>query len=586
MAFPRQVEVFGRREIKLMGSHPNRYKLDVSMRYVPLALALLFTDFACLAQTPAPPEVPENVTLDQNIPYSDVLGGAVQMDVTRPKSPGTHPLVVLIHGGGFRRGNRSSYLPLAIRLAQEGFVAATISYRFSPKFQFPAHLHDAKSAVRFLRANSRRFSIDGARVCALGSSAGGHLALMLGLTAGVSQFEGDGPNPTQSSRINCVVSYAGPTDFTRIYAKGFDAADVLPQYLGGDLRTALSAHINSSPISWVSPDDAPVLFVHGTADNYVPYEQVLWLAERLSQVGVETEVASFPGGGHGLRDQQKTDADNRAVAYLKSKLMPTATSRRLWVANHGRNGAALLIDWPSGRVIRSIPNNGGHDVQPLANGNVLITTARASRVAEYAPNGLEVWSLSAMNGIKYPVCASRLPSGNTLVSDTMASRVVEYAHNGKEVWQFTDPSFKPNYIRCARPTPSGTVLIANEHDSTILEVDRAGKTVWRWQMPDAAHRRTYQAVRLAGGTTAVSISEPGELLFLDKAGKIIRTIGAGDDLTRGIKFGWASGFHIQPDGSVFISDYSGRRIVEINAKGELVNELRTPDWAVASVWVP
>ncbi len=556
------------------------------MRYVTFALPVLFTFFTCPAQVPADLQVPETVTLERNIPYSNVLGGAVQMDVARPKTGGGHPLVVLIHGGGFRRGDRSSYLPMAVRLAQQGFVAATISYRFSPKFQFPAHLHDAKSAVRFLRANARRFGIDGGRVCALGSSAGGHLALMLGLTGGVAQFEGDGPHQGQASRINCVVSYAGPTDFTRIYAKGFDAADVLPQYLGGDLRTALPAHIQSSPISWVSPDDAPVLFVHGTADNFVPYEQVLWLAERLSQAGVETEIASFPGGGHGLRDQQKTDADNRAVAYLKAKLQPAAGARRLWVANHGRNGAAMLIDWPSGRVLRTIRNNNGHDVQPLANGNVLITTARASRVAEYAPNGLEEWSLTAMNGIQYPVCASRLPSGNTLVSDTMAARVVEYDHNGKVVWQFTDASFKPNYIRCARPTPGGTVLIANEHDSTILEVDRAGKIVWRWQMPNAEVRRTYQAVRLADGTTAISISEPGELLFVDKAGKVVRTIGNGGDLTRGIKFGWASGFHVQPDGSVFISDYTGRRIVEVNAKGELVNELRTPDWAVASVWVP
>lgn len=556
------------------------------MRYAASVLALSLGVLACPGQTPTPPTVPADVILDQNIPYSNVLGGAVQMDVARPKSPGAHPLVVLIHGGGFRRGNRSSYVPLALRLAREGFVAATISYRFSPKFQFPAHLHDAKSAVRFLRANSRRFAIDGSRVCALGSSAGGHLALMLGLTGGVAQFEGDGPNPEQSSRINCVVSYAGPTDFTRIYAKGFDAADVLPQYLGGDLRTALPAHINASPINWVSPDDAPVLFVHGTADNFVPYEQVIWLAGRMAQAGVETEIASFPGGGHGLRDQQKIDADNRAIAYLKAKLMPQSKSRRLWVANHGRNGAALLIDWPSGNVVRRIPNNGGHDVQPLPNGNVLITTARASRVAEYAPNGLEVWSLTAMNGIQYPVCASRLPSGNTLVSDTMAARVVEYDHNGREVWKFTGPSFKPNYIRCARPTPTGTVLISNEHDSTILEVDRSGKIVWRWQMPNAPGRRTYQAIRLADGVTAVSISEPGELLFLNKDGKIIRTIGNGGDLTRGLKFGWTSGFHIQPDGGIFISDYSGRRIVEVNAKGELVNELRTPDWAVASVWAP
>lgn len=554
--------------------------------------ALLIFLFACaspflLAQSAPAPTVPAGVLLDRAVPYSNVLGGLVQMDVARPQTKGPHPLVVLIHGGGFRAGDRASYLSFAFRLAQEGFTAATISYRLAPKFQFPAPLHDAKSAVRFLRAHSRRFDIDPARVCALGSSAGGHLALMLGLTGGIAAFEGDGPFPHESSRVNCVVSYAGATDFTRIYAKGFDAAAVLPQFLGGDLRTALPAHIQASPISWVSPDDAPVLFIHGTADNYVPYEQALWLSERLAESGVEAQVATFAGGGHGLRGEQRVDADNRAVAYLKVRLMPASRpARRLWVANHARDGAAMLIDWPSGRVLRSIPNNGGHDVQPLANGNVLITTGRAARVAEYTPGGLETWSLTSLHGLKYPVCASRLASGNTLVSDTMASRVVEFDRAGKVVWQFTDPSFQPSYLRCARPTPSGTVLISNEHDSAILEVDRSGAIVWRWRMPNSAARRTYQALRLPDGSTAVSISEPGEVLFLDRSGKIIRTLGSGDDPAHGIKFGWASGFHVQPDGGIFISDYSGRRLVELNAKGELVHELRTPNWAVASVWAP
>lgn len=547
------------------------------------ALCFLFAAMLITAQQPA---IPDSVVLERDIDYAPMVGGKLQMDVARPKAPGNHPAVVLIHGGGFRRGNRSSYLPMAIRLAEQGFVAATISYRFSPKFQFPAHVHDAKSAVRFLRANAQRFRLDSSRVCAMGSSAGAHLSLFLALTGGVAALEGDGPNLEQSSRITCAVSYAGPTDFTRIYPKGFDAADVLPQFLGGDLRRALKAHIEASPLNWVSPDDAPVLMIHGTADNYVPYEQALWLGERLTQAGVEAEIATFPGGGHGLQGDQKIQADNRAIEYLRARLKPAPATRRLLISNHGRPGAAMAIEWPSGRVLWSIPNDQGHDVQPLPGGGVLITTGRGARVAEYGPNRLERWSLSAVHGLKQPISAQRLPNGNTLVSDTQAAKVMEFNPAGKIVWEYTHPEFKPGSLRCARRTPQGTTLIANERTSTITEVDSAGKIVWQWQAPNFETRKTYQATRMADGTTAVSISEPGELLFVDRQGKVVRSIGNGADPTTGVKFGWVSGAWPMPDGSIFIADYTARRIAEFNAKGELVNELRNIPWSVASIAVP
>jgi len=545
-----------------------------------------FLTLTALMTAQPPPEVPNTVVLERDIDYSPMIGGKLQMDVARPKAAGSHPGVVLIHGGGFRRGNRSSYVPLAIRLAEQGFVAATISYRFSPKFQFPAHVQDAKAAVRFLRANARRFQMDASRICALGSSAGAHLSLFLALTGGVTALEGDGPNSGQSSRVTCAVSYAGPTDFTRIYAKGFDAADVLPQFLGGDLRRSLKAHIEASPINWVSPDDSPVLMIHGTADNYVPYEQALWLGERLTQAGVEAEVATFPGGGHGLQGAQKVEADNRAIDYLRKHLKPEPSTRRLLISNHGRPGAAMAIEWPSGRVLWSIPNDQGHDVQPLPGGGVLITTGRGAKVAEYGPNRLERWSLSAVHGLKQPICAQRLENGNTLVSDTQLAKVLEFNPSGKIVWEYTHAEFKPGSLRCARRAAQGTTLIANERTSTITEVDTAGKIVWQWQAPNPETRKTYQALRLPDGTTAVSISEPGELLFVNRQGTVVRSIGNGVDPTSGVKFGWVSGVWPMSDGSVFVADYTGRRIAEFNAKGELVNELRNIPWSVASIAVP
>lgn len=550
------------------------------MRLITLGFA------ACLAASAQELKIPESVVLEKDIDYAPVLGGRLQMDVARPKAGSGHPAVVLIHGGGFHAGNRASQLPFAVRLAEEGFVAATITYRLAPKFQFPSPVFDAKSAVRFLRANAGRFRLDGSRICAAGSSAGAHLSLFLGLTGGVAAFEGDGPNREQSSRVSCVVSYAGPTDFTRIYAKGFDAADVLPQFLGGDLRRAWKAHIESSPLNWVSPDDAAVLMVHGTADNYVPYEQALWLGERLTAAGVEAEIATFPGGGHGLRGQQREEADARAIEFLKRHLKPAPAGRRLLISNHGRPGAVMAIEWPSGRVLWSIPNDQGHDVQPLPDGGVLITTGRGARVAEYGPDRAERWSITASHGLKQPISAQRLPDGNTLVSDTQLGKVLEFDRAGKVVWEYTHEEFKPGSLRCARRTAAGTTLIANERTSTITEVDRAGKIVWRWQAPNPNMRRTYQALRMPDGTTAVSISDPGELLFVDAAGKVVRTIGNAGDPTSGLKFGWVSGVWPAADGTVFVADYTGRRIAEINAKGELVNELRNVPWSIASIAVP
>ena len=115
---------------------------------------LLF--LAALAATAAELQVPPDVIVERGIDYTSIPHGKLAMDIVRPKTPGKYPGVVLIHGGGFSSGARDSYLPMAIRLAQNGYVAAAVSYRLTPMFQFPLPLHDVKAAVRFLRAQAER----------------------------------------------------------------------------------------------------------------------------------------------------------------------------------------------------------------------------------------------------------------------------------------------------------------------------------------------------------------------------------------------------------------------------------------------
>src|SRR5437667_10605411 len=98
-------------------------------------------------------QVPPDVIVERGVDYTSIPHGKLEMDIVRPKSPGKYPGIVLIHGGGFSGGKRDSYLPMAIRLAQNGYVASTVSYRLTPMFQFPLPLYDVKAAVRFLRAS-------------------------------------------------------------------------------------------------------------------------------------------------------------------------------------------------------------------------------------------------------------------------------------------------------------------------------------------------------------------------------------------------------------------------------------------------
>src|SRR5262249_31797139 len=157
------------------------------------------------------------------------------------------------------------------KLAQKGYVAATVTYRLAPKYQFPAAIFDVKAAVRWMRANAAKYHIDPERIGVTGGSAGGHLAQFLGVTGGVQRLQGDGGNPEQSSRVAFVVNYFGPSDFPKSYGKSVDAAQVLPLFLGADLEHARRRHIEASPLYWVTPDAAPTLCIHGTKDNYVAH---------------------------------------------------------------------------------------------------------------------------------------------------------------------------------------------------------------------------------------------------------------------------------------------------------------------------
>jgi len=262
---------------------------------------------------------------ESGIEYANSHGHALTLDMSRPAhedgpAKGPFPVIVCIHGGGFRAGDSKAYDALCDKLAKHGYVAVTINYRLAPESPFPAAVHDCKAAVRWLRANANKYDIDGEQIGVMGGSAGGTLAEFLGVTNDQRQFEGDGGNSDLSSRVACVVSFFGASDFTKSYGKSKDAHEVLPLYFGGNLETARDKHVEGSPLTWVSKNSVPTLCVHGTNDNYVALEQSEFIIEKLKAAGVEASLLVMPDAGHGFKGKDQEKAEDAMIKFFDDHL--------------------------------------------------------------------------------------------------------------------------------------------------------------------------------------------------------------------------------------------------------------------------
>lgn len=251
-------------------------------------------------------------------------GVELAMDVYRPRSKPlfTPPALLVIHGGGWMSGKREEMGALARRLAGEGFVAATPSYRLAPNHKWPAMLDDVQTAVRYLRANSKSLEIDPTRIGAVGASAGGHLALLLGYRD--TRIAKPAEYPGHSSKVSVVLDLFGPTDFNNDFHPAFEA--LVPMFLGKAKADAKEDILEMSPITHVTPDDAPTFIFHGTADRLVPVRQSERLEERLHKAGVPYETAYIEDLGHEV-DIEKPgvfEAFQRMLEWLRKHLGPKA----------------------------------------------------------------------------------------------------------------------------------------------------------------------------------------------------------------------------------------------------------------------
>lgn len=268
------------------------------------AVALVLALLALIAPAGAQPAV----EIRRDVEYGTANGKRLLLDAyVPPAGEDRRPAVVMIHGGGWRVGDKASWRPEAERLATKGWVAFSINYRLDEPAVFPAEIEDVQAAVRWVRAHAEEYKVDPARIAAIGESAGGHLAAMLA-TLGTGALDRD-------ARIRVGAAWSPPVDLTAL--AGSRGAGWIGPLLGCNQQTCPDRLAQSSPVTHVDGTDAPLYLVSST-EELVPLSQSQAMADRLKAVGVEHRLDVYPGNRHAL--DFRDDAWNPTLAFLETHL--------------------------------------------------------------------------------------------------------------------------------------------------------------------------------------------------------------------------------------------------------------------------
>ncbi|ACT11854.1 MULTISPECIES: alpha/beta hydrolase [Pectobacterium] len=283
-----------------------------------------------------------SVKLISDVVYSQVsMRGypnvALKMDILQPDAKKALPVVLFITGGGFINANKDNYLQQRLSIAEAGYVVASMEYRVAPTVLFPAPLEDVKSALRYLRANAKKFGIDGQHAAVFGSSAGGYLAAFAGTTNG-SQAYDKGDNLDQSSDVQAVIDFYGLSDLTLV-GEGFPD-DVVQKHAspsateaiwvngtavfneGGPITRYPDKAAAANPINFISATTPPFLIMHGTNDTLVSPRQTERLHQALTAKNIESTYYSVKDAEHGGPHWLQPEIMKITVGFLDKHLKP------------------------------------------------------------------------------------------------------------------------------------------------------------------------------------------------------------------------------------------------------------------------
>jgi acetyl esterase/lipase len=268
------------------------------------------------------------------VPGSHIRNQQLDLFLPTGQTSKPFPLVIFIHGGGWRSGSRRAKMVLP--LVKRGYAVASISYRLTPEAIWPAQIYDCKAAVRWVRAHAKEYNLDTNRIGAWGDSAGAHLAAMLGTSSSVKELEGDGGNAKYSSAVQAVCDWFGPTDLVTMLDQqhhlpvppgsiSSSSKNFVEWLLGGPVAQHLQAAKQASPVMYVTSKAPPFFIAHGDNDTTVPIAQSKELVEALKKAHVDVTFRIVPNAGHGTA-AFPPQLHHDAFAFFDAKLHHASNS--------------------------------------------------------------------------------------------------------------------------------------------------------------------------------------------------------------------------------------------------------------------
>ena len=347
--------------------------------------------------------LPDSIEALRDIEYAKPNGVPLQLDIFRPKeSHGRSPVIIFVHGGGWKNGSRSSGEKNAAWLAAEGFSVVSISYRLTDIAEWPAQIDDCYEAVRWVRRNANKYNFDADHIAAWGTSAGGHLVALMGTR----------PCPHDedvSSRVQAVCDWFGPSELLTMppnnVGDGRTEADVAnsngAKLLGATVRNVPQKANDASGVQHVTADDCPFLIMHGSEDPGVPLSQSQNLHDKLAAVGVETTLHVVEGAGHGGKLFQTPEVKRVVLTFFTRRL------KHNWPQGAGPNvdyhsNTTAPTEWSvtqdeNIRWKKTLPETGQSTIAVWGN-RLFFTTMKAVTANSELGSDIVAWCCDARTG--------------------------------------------------------------------------------------------------------------------------------------------------------------------------------------------